>query len=120
MSLMTPTVGRKVWYWPTDNEKAGTYGMQQFGTPPQPLDATVLCVWGDRCVNLEVIDHNGKHFVRTSATLLQEGEVPPTNPETGRPWGGYCEWMPYQKGQAAKADAAERQRADVGTTGDKA
>lgn len=104
--VITPTVGRKVWYWPFDSEKAGTFGMKQYGTPPQPLDATVLCVWGDRMVNLLVIDHEGNTFKRTSVNLLQGDDVPPVHPDTGKSYGGYAQWMPYQQGQARK-DAAE-------------
>jgi len=28
--------------------------------------------------------------------------------------GQYCEWMPYQKGQAAKTEAAEARAASMG------
>jgi hypothetical protein len=53
-------------------------------------------------VNLTVFDHNGCPHSRTSITLIQEGDDP--NLIGGRAW---CEWMPYQKGQAAKTEAAE-------------
>lgn len=96
--VIPPTVGRKVWFWPQGCNFMKD--MQPF-TPiclsNQPLDATVVYVWGDRLVNLLVLDHQGNAFPVTSVTLVQEGDEPPT--------GAYCEWMPFQKGQAAKADA---------------
>jgi hypothetical protein len=104
MHIVSPTVGRKVWYRPTASDKAGNFGMACYGE--QPLDATVIAVWGDRCVNLAVTDHAGKQFVRTSATLLQDGDPVPTDLE-GKNAGGYAEWMPYQRQMAAKAEALE-------------
>ena len=97
--MIKPTVGRKVWYRPSPFDKTGIGAMQVAGE--QPLDATVIAVWGERCVNLQVIDITGKTFTKMSATLLQEGDAPP--PVEGG--GGYAEWMPYQQGQA-KAQAA--------------
>ena len=58
-------------------------------------------VWDDRCVNLTVFDSNGISHPRTSVSLAQDGD--PVNRG-----GGYCEWMPYQKGQAARAEALEK------------
>lgn len=89
--IITPTVGRKVWYRPSKGDQMGPVPMQ--ATSDQPLDATVIAVWGDRCVNLLVIDMVGRAFPVLSATLVQPGDVPP---ETGR----YAEWMPFQQGQA--------------------
>ena len=87
MPRIPPTVGRKVWYRPD-------------GPEGPILDATVCFVHSDSCVNLGVRDHNGVDLGgKTSVTLVQEGETPPAWP--------YCEWMPYQKGQAAKTEAAE-------------
>jgi len=96
--MMEPTVGRKVWYRPFKNELLSPYGMVTAGD--QPLDATIVAVWGPRCVNLFVIDASGKAFACTSRTLLQDDDPAPKD-------GGYAEWMPFQKGQAAKTEAAE-------------
>jgi hypothetical protein len=71
----------------------------------QPLDATVLAVWGDRCINLLVIDIMGKQFPVLSCTLLQDGDEPPKDAD-GKAIGRYAEWMPYQTAQAAKEVAA--------------
>jgi hypothetical protein len=103
--VITPTVGRKVWYRPSFFDMNGLGAMQtacdQTDTQKrQPLDATIIAVWGDRCVNLLVTDSCGKQFPMTSRTLLQPGDAVPTNHE-GEPTGGYCEWMPYQQTQAA-------------------
>jgi hypothetical protein len=49
-------------------------------------------------VNLAVFDSNGVSHSRTSVQLVQAGEDKPEH-------GYFCEWMPYQVGQAAKAAA---------------
>lgn len=106
MSKITaPTVGRKVWYRPSEWDRAGANGMAVAAAPGsingEPLDATVIAVWGDRMVNLLVTDITGKQCPRLSVTLVQPGDTPPTG-------SAYCEWMPYQKQQhAAQADAAQ-------------
>lgn len=104
-TVITPTVGRKVWYRPSDFDRHGLGAMQtacdQTDTKKlQPLDATITAVWGPRCVNLLVTDSAGKQFPMTSRTLLQPGDEAPVSPE-GKPIGGYCEWVPHQQVQAA-------------------
>jgi hypothetical protein len=47
----------------------------------------------------KMFDAGGNLFPRTSVWLRQDDDPPPT--------GMYCEWMPYQKGQAAKTEALE-------------
>lgn len=98
MAIITPTVGRKVWYRPCPNDLVGPVPMTVVGHADsrQPLDATVIAVLGDRMVNLLVTDACGKQFPVLSATLLQDGDIIPAN-------GRYAEWMPYQKTQADKA-----------------
>lgn len=94
--MIKPTVGRKVWYRPSETDKksgTGNPAMAVFGD--QPCDATIIAVHNDRLVNLAIIDHNGGYHVRTSALLLQDD----AKPADGQ---GYAEWMPYQVGQAAK------------------
>jgi hypothetical protein len=103
--VIRPSVGRKVWYRPSAHDLIGVGAMSVAGG--QPLDATILAVWGDRCINVQVLDSYGKPFAKTSVTLLQDGDTPPMNgpkDKEGNPTpGGYVEWMPYQKGQASKA-----------------
>lgn len=93
MSRITPTVGRVVWFTPGASDDIPRNG-------DRPLAAIVANVWSDSCVNLAVFDANGVSHSRTSVYLLQGGDDPPA----GSP---YCEWMPYQKGQAAKTEALE-------------
>jgi hypothetical protein len=95
--IITPTNGRVVWYTPCERDTAGEDGMKHFGAP---LTAHIVAVWGDRMVNLTVFDGCGTPFRRLSVTLVQPGDP---KPESGR----YCEWMPYQMGQAKKTEEAE-------------
>lgn len=90
--MIKPTVGRVVWYRPGEHD-----GMPQ-GHDKQPLAAIVTYVHSDRLVNLAIFDANGNRHRKTSVTLLQDGEA------QNAP---YAEWMPYQKGQAAKTELAE-------------
>lgn len=108
--VITPTVGRKVWYRPSVWDCTGPGAMQVAGDPAdtakrQPLDATIIAVWGDRMVNVLVTDIMGKQFPVTSVTLLQPGDAPSLDKD-GKPIGRYVEWMPYQVGQAEKTAAA--------------
>jgi len=103
-SVITPTVGRKVWYRPSKADLLGPKPMTVAGSieagTAQPLDATVVAVWGDRMINVLVLDVYGQPFTKTSVTLIQPGDNPDVDAD-GVPFGGYCEWMPYQV-QAAK------------------
>lgn len=101
MSIIPPTVGRKVYYRPSKHDTIGVGAMNV--SPDQPLDATILAVWGERCVNVQVLDIMGKPFTKTSALLLQPGDPQPVDLD-GNDAGGYVEWMPFQVGQA-KAQA---------------
>ena len=104
-SIITPTIGRKVWY----HTKGALVLPDGTAFCPvcygvQPLDATVIYVWGDRMVNLDITDHEGNRFIAKSVTLVQPGGEAPNS-------CGYCVWTPYQQAQAARpvlteADAA--------------
>lgn len=89
MSSITPTVGRKVWFYEHDKQT-------------EPHDATVIKVWGGgpmAAVNLDVVDpYSGEHSCRTGVVVGDESTT----------WPHY-RWMPYQMGQA-------KAQADVGTT----
>ena len=93
MQVISPTVGRKVWFRPNGAEKLNGADFNNFG--PQPMDATVVCVWGDRMVNVTVLDHGGVAHPLRSVTFRQ--------PEDPVPTGHYVEWMPFQVGQAKAA-----------------
>lgn len=97
--MIQPTVGRVVWY-----RQVGSLELEQWSE--QPMAATVAFVYSDRMVNLSVTDHAGQQHAVTSVPLVQEGDP--------KPLGSYCEWMPYQKGQAAKTEQAERSALELG------
>lgn len=89
--IIKPTVGRVVWFYkyvPGNGYKG-------------PLAAHICAAWGDACVNLMVIDEGGTPRGETSVRLIQDGDAPPE--------ANYCCWMPYQKGQAAKTEALEKE-----------
>jgi hypothetical protein len=91
--MIKPTIGRVVWFHPGANDP------HKFGPQDQPRAALVSYVWSDRLVNLTVSSPNGETYGATSVVLVQEGDATPKD--------YYCEWMPFQKGQAAKYDALE-------------
>lgn len=82
--MISPTVGRVVLFHP---ESGKTHA------------AIVTYVWSDHMVNLAAFNENGEGYPATSVTLAQ--------PEDTTTTSRYCEWMPYQKGQAAKTEALE-------------
>ncbi len=104
--MIVPTVGRKVWYRPShedlsslDNSIGGKAIPPMFAFGDQPLDATILYVHSDYCVNLVVFDHDAAMHRRMSVILSQgDNPVPPGD--------AYAEWMPYQAAQAKKDEAA--------------
>lgn len=87
--MIKPTIGRVVLFTPA-------------GAKPedQKQAALVAHVWSDTCVNLAIFDENGAAYNKTSVLLIQDDAPVPTG-------GFYCEWMPYQKGQAAKTEELE-------------
>ena len=95
--MIRPTVGRVVWYRPGKYDDIARID-------GAPLAAIVASVFGDDCVNLTVFDAMGVAHPRTSVTLVQDGGPPVEALGDG---ASYCEWMPYQKGQAAKTEALE-------------
>lgn len=94
--VIPPTNGRGVLYVP------GKYDGVFQSDPQQPLAAMVTHVHTDRMVNLVAYDSNGNSHGLTSVPLIQPGD---TVPEAGY----YCMWMPYQIGQAAKAEQLQAQ-----------
>ena len=86
--MIKPTIGCVVWYKPFVHDAGGD----------QMHAATVAYVWADTTVNLSVADQNGNHYSRI-LVFLHQGD-PESCPD------GSCCWMPYQKAQAEKAEAA--------------
>jgi hypothetical protein len=90
--MIKPTVGRVVWYRPAEFDKIPHHMNRD------PLAAIVVGVVTDSLVNLSVFDLYGKTHALQDVLLVQpEDDLAPVD--------GYAEWMPFQKGQAAKADA---------------
>lgn len=93
--MIQPTIGRVVWFFPSGHQHGH-----------QPHAALIAHVWSDTCVNLAIFNANGQPYADppTSVLLVQDGNEVPSG-------GNYCTWMPYQKGQAAKAESLEMQLA---------
>lgn len=87
--MIKPSIGRQVLYRPLESEKI-------HHKHNQPFAATIIHVWNDRMVNLDVITEKGQHLFKSSCTLAQDREAS----------DGEAEWMQYQIDQQAKADAA--------------
>ena len=90
MPAIKPSVGRKLHYWPTFKDVS----LMTKAHNDQPCDATVIYVWSDTCVNLQIFDHGGGLHFRESVRVMQSGEELP-------PHGGYAEWpflTPPKKG----------------------
>lgn len=91
MSTITPTIGRKVWFY--DSYLGACNDVRQ------PFDATVIYVWSESCVNLDVTDHHGNRHIKTSVPLREPREGDQHGVEY------VATWMPYQMGQAKKEAA---------------
>ena len=91
--MIKPTIGRRVWFWPDRKSSASGFS---YSDQSQPLDAGIAYVHSDRLINISAADQNGNMHSFCSVLLCQEGDE---RPEHGR----YCEWMPYQVGQAKAA-----------------
>lgn len=85
--MIKPTVGRVVWFYHST-------------APQEPLAAIVSHVYDDQLVNLMVIERDGNTRGLMDVQLLQDDDKPDED------W--WCAWMPYQLGQAARAEAAEK------------
>lgn len=82
--MIKPTIGRVV--------------LVHRGQSDQAESALICYVHSDTLINVGGFDKNGAPFALTSLQLIQGDETPPIQ---------YAEWMPYQKGQAAKTEALE-------------
>ena len=88
--VIQPTIGRQVWLWL--DQKHREHG--------QPFAATVVHVNSLRDINVHALDGSGQPAAYMGITLVQPGDKLPLT-------GAFCEWMPYQIGQAAQAGGAE-------------
>jgi len=91
--MIEPTPGRVVWV-----RRNGENDTRQAEA------GIIIAVHHSRLINVVGWDHNGHPFVLRSCYLHQgDTEVPADSKHC------WAEWMPYQKGQAAKTEALERQ-----------
>lgn len=82
--MIPPTVGRVLLYRP------------KFSDPnAPPLAAMIAAVNDNGSVNIGFLTAAGDHRSATNVMLYQEGEPRPDTAETA-----FCEWMPFQIGQA--------------------
>lgn len=102
--MIKPTIGRVVLV----NVRGGLDFANIATHDQKPIPALICAVWSDRCINVGGFDCNGRPFAMPSLPLVQEGDDIPEQ-------GSYAEWMPYQKGQAAKTEALEAQVGRVAT-----
>jgi len=79
--MIKPTIGRIVWYWAIHGQD-------------QPYAAIVTYVHSDELVNLAFFYESGVCTTSAKVTLYQGEGLKPKFP--------FCEWMPYQIGQAKK------------------
>jgi len=108
-TIIVPTVGRVVWYWPGGDDFARDNADRMFHcVTDQPMRADICFVHNDGTVTLHVNDHLGDSYQRPNITLHQGDAEGCSLP---RP---FATWMPYQKSQASKAEANEKMpRADA-------
>lgn len=95
--MIKPTVGRKVWFIPSDYAVSidGYKMLMDDSGNTQPLDATIIGVHTDSIVNLHIIDTEGNAYFGDSITLFNGS--PSLEADES-----YAMWMPYQVTQAAK------------------
>lgn len=99
MNPIIPTVGRIVYFTPAAVDDQSVIPDWQSGV----CAALVTAVHNDNCVNLAVFDVSGNQYARCSvchvSTVTADDDVKKYDT-----W----DWMPYQKGQAAKTEALEQ------------
>jgi len=104
--VISPTIGRRVWYFPS-LATAAVHDMKVIN-PDVPLDAGVCFVWHDRMINIVAADHIGRLHAIASVTLIQPDETAPEGRD-------YRMWMPYQVKQDDKDKAASTYAEPVAT-----
>jgi hypothetical protein len=97
--MIYPTPGRIVWYHPAPNAAYPKQG-------GQPQAAIIAAVLEDvELINLTVCAPSGDTYAARNVILLRDGQCAPADRD-------YAEWMPYQKGQAAKTEQLAQQLAE--------
>lgn len=80
--MIQPTVGKRLWYWPT----RATGVEESYDLSNQPLAGTITYVNHDGTVNLSYLDRNGTPDRQISVNLWQ---LP-----LKRPVSNFCEYHP--------------------------
>lgn len=92
--MIVPTVGCIVWYY-SNSPYAGDLDLD----PHQPFAAIITHVLNERQINVAFWTATGRPLAELGVPLLQDDDQAPDGAD-------YCTWMPYQKGQVAKTEAA--------------
>jgi len=106
MPRIEPTIGRIVWFFKNPETTEHENVVTVYDAPCAAIIAAVLPAQDadpfDR-LNLDVVDHEGRHHPMHNVILVQDEGV-------ALPEGTTCaaRWMPYQLGQAAKTEEAEK------------
>jgi len=85
--MISPSIGRVVWYYPPGS------------IDPQPWPALICYVHSEQCINLGGFKADGTPFDAREVHLVQDAS------ETVKISNGYASWMPYQQKVAAEAAA---------------
>lgn len=91
MTTMTPTVGRRIHFWPS-TEHAAQLGVFD---ATQPCDAGVLYAWPDGTINIDVTGPSGGKLSLQRVRIVPKGEDCLEDESHAR-------WMDYQTAKAAQ------------------
>jgi hypothetical protein len=92
--MIEPGIGRIVHFYPAGHAPGDL-----------PHAAMIVGIRDARTINLAIFTPEGHQYRGLDVLLIQDdSDVRPTD-------RGYAEWMPFQKGQAAKTDALQAQLA---------
>jgi hypothetical protein len=94
--MIQPTVGKRLWYWPT-RAKAPD---EPYDLNNQPLSATITHVNADGTVNIGFLDRNGEPDRKIMVPLWQRGIAL-------RPSGAFCEYHPDDSALRDLMDSAK-------------
>lgn len=109
---ITPTVGRVVWFYPAANLATSGFTPPSEGEPLAAIIARVVDADAG-AVHLAVFDGAGVSRSEPYVKLVQEGEKVPAD-------GRYAAWMPYQIGQAKKAEDRDHDATQLAAASDRA
>ena len=98
MTRILPSIGRIVWFFPAIDG-----GRHEDG---QPFSSMIAGVNDDGTINLLAAARDGTPYGVTNVLLVQEGD----EFDQDKP---HAVWMPFQKGQAAKTEAAQAAAVDL-------